>query len=121
MHFNHQTNSGCTMEGKEVNYKPLGARLLVDPIITTVTLEERAKQAGLELVLEHENIPRPTQGRVIALGSDPFLHEQIKVGDIVMFHHLSGHDVTLTGITYRQLELTDITGVLQDDEPTTSA
>ena len=96
-------------------YKPLGARLLVDPIITTVSLEERAKNAGLELVLEQENIPAPTQGIVIALGSDPLLREEIKIGDIVFFGRYSGGDVFLEGRRYRQLDHGEITGVIQDE------
>jgi len=109
-------------KGDKMKYKPLGARLLVDPIVTTLSLEERARRAigpnapnGLEIVVEHDNRPRPTQGKVIALGPDPLLHEQIKEGDIVFFHHYSGHEVTLEGVTYRVLELPEITGVMQDE------
>ena len=103
-----------------MKYKPLGARLLVDPIITTVSLEKRAELAGLEIVLEQENIPKPTQGRVIALGSDPLMHEEIKIGDTVFFSWHSGHDVVLDGKTFRQLEHQDITAVMQDDVKTSA-
>ena len=99
------------MEG-QLKYKPLGARLLVEPIVTTVSLEKRAEEAGLSIILEQESIPRPTQGTVIALGSDPLLREEIKEGDIVFFHSYSGSDVTLAGKTYRQLEHQDVTGVM---------
>lgn len=97
---------------ERMKYKPLGARLLVEPIITTLSLEKRAEAAGLEIVLESENKPRPTQGRVIALGSDPLLREEIKEGDVVFFHPYSGSEVTLAGVVYRQLEHVDVTGVM---------
>lgn len=97
---------------ERLKYKPLGARLLVEPIITTLSLEERAAAAGLEIVVEAENKPRPTQGKVIALGSDPLLREEIKEGDIVFFHPYSGSEVTLAGVVYRQLEHVDVTGVM---------
>lgn len=103
-----------------MNYKPLGPRLLVEPIITTLSLEERASQAGLEIVLEQENRPLPTQGKVIALGSDPLLREEIKEGDIVFFEKFSGHDVTLAGRTYRQLLHQEVTGVISA-EPTAAS
>jgi chaperonin GroES len=103
-----------------MKYKPLGARLLVEPIITTLSLEERAKVAGLEIVIEHDNRPRPTQGRVIALGSDPLLREEIKEGDLVFYAPYSGNEVTLEGKTYRQLEHQDITGVMTPEELATS-
>jgi co-chaperonin GroES (HSP10) len=104
-----------------LKYRPLGARLLVEPIITTLSLEERAAQAGLEIVVEHENRPRPTQGRVVALGSDPLLREEVKEGNIVFFHPYSGSEVTLVGKTYRQLEHTEVTGVMEEDVPTLSS
>lgn len=92
-------------------YKPLGARLLIDPIITTLSLEERAARAGLEIVIENENRPQPTMGKVIAVGSDPLLREEIKVGDVVFFNRYAGHEVTLNGQTFRQLEHNEVTGV----------
>ena len=88
---------------------------MVEPIITTVSLEERAKAAGLEIILEQENIPAPTQGRVIALGSDPLLREEIKEGSIVFFSRYAGHDVILAGVTYRQLEHQEVTGVIDGE------
>lgn len=104
-----------------MKYKPLGARLLVDPIITTVSLEKRAELAGIEIVLEQDNVPKPTQGRVIALGSDPLLHEELKIGDIVFYNWHSGNDVVLEGKTFRQLEHQDVTGVMQEDDVKTSS
>lgn len=104
-----------------MKYKPLGARLLVDPIITTVSLEKRAELAGIEIVLEQDNVPKPTQGRVIALGSDPILQEEVKVGDVVFFNWHSGHEVWLEGKCFRQLEHQEVTGVLQEDDVKTSS
>jgi co-chaperonin GroES (HSP10) len=97
-------------------YKPIGARLLVDPIITTVSLEKRAEIAGLYIVLEEDNVPKPTQGRVVALGSDPLLQEEIRVGDVAFFHWAAGHEVNLEGRTFRQLELSEVTGVMTPSE-----
>lgn len=97
-------------------YRPLGARLLVDPIVTTLSLEERARRAGLEIVVEQENRPRPTMGRVIAIGSDPLLREEVKVGDIVYFGPHAGHDVVLQDHTYRQIEHQEVTGI-QSESP----
>jgi len=101
---------------KKVTYKPFGSRLLVDPITTTLSLEERGRKIGIEVIVEQENVPRPTQGRVVALGSDPLLHESVKVGDIVFFHYNSGHGVTLQGHEFRQLEISEITGILSEEE-----
>ena len=99
-----------------MKYRPLGARLLVDAIVTTVGLEERAKLSGLEIVLEHDNVPRPTQGRVVALGSDPLLHEEVKEGNIVFFKWHDASEVWLEGKCYLQLEHQSITGVMEQEE-----
>jgi co-chaperonin GroES (HSP10) len=97
-------------------YKPLGARLLVEPIITTLTLEERARRAGFEIVLEQDNRPKPTIGKILQLGSDPLMNEELKIGDIVFFNWHSGHDVTLGGVIFRQLEHSEVTGVMSEEE-----
>jgi len=99
-----------------MKYKPLGARLLVQPIVTTLSLEERARNAGLEIVVEQENRPMPTQGVVVAVGSDPLLQEEIKRGDLVFFNKHAGHDVELEGQSYRQLEHQEVTGVVQESD-----
>lgn len=90
-------------------YKPLGARLLVDPVVTTLSLEERARRAGLEIIVESENRPQPTVGIVVAVGSDPLLQEEVHVGDYVFFGKHAGHEVVLNGKVFRQLELQEIT------------
>lgn len=97
-------------------YKPLGARLLVDPVTTTLSLEDRAKRAGIEIVIEHENRPMPTVGIVIAVGSDPMLQEEVKVGDYVFFARHAGHEVVLNGKVFRQLELQEITATGTADD-----
>jgi co-chaperonin GroES (HSP10) len=99
-----------------MKYRPLGARLLVHPIVTSLSLEERARAAGLEIVVENDNRPSPTMGRVVAVGSDPLLYEEVKLGDIVFFNRYAGHEVVLQNETFRQLEFNEITGVMQDEQ-----
>jgi co-chaperonin GroES (HSP10) len=103
-----------------MKYKPLGARLLVDPIITTVSLEKRAELAGIEIVLEQDNVPRPSQGRVIAVGSDPLLQEEVKVGNIVFFKWHDASEVWLEGVKFLQIEHQSVTGVMFEDVKTSS-
>lgn len=94
----------------------LGARLLVDEIETTLSLEVRAQRAGLELILEDDVRPRPTQGRVVSVGTDPLLKEEIAVGDVVFFAPTAGNYMTLQGKTFRQLEHLDVTSVMSEEE-----
>lgn len=104
-----------------MKYKPLGARLLVDPIITTVSLEKRAELAGIEIVLEQDNVPRPSQGRVVAVGSDPLLQEEVKVGNIVFFKWHDASEVWLEGVKFLQIEHQSVTGVMFDEDAKTSS
>jgi len=95
-----------------MSFRPLGARLLVKPIVSTLSLVERGKLSNLEVVVEDDNRPQPTQGEVIALGEDPLLRELVKVGDIVHFSRFAGHNVTLQDEEYRMLEMQEVTAVM---------
>jgi co-chaperonin GroES (HSP10) len=93
-------------------YQPLGARVIVKDIVTTLSIEERGRKVGLTIVTAEENRPRSTMGTVIALGTDPFLRDNgLCEGCIVFFNALSGNRVTLEGEEYRSLELQEIIGV----------
>ena len=92
---------------------PLGARCFVlddDPI---TDLEERAKNAGLHLVIDEVNAPRPTTGLCVAVGSDPFIQDQVKVNDQIFFGRHSGYGVRVLGVEYRCLMLQEILSVLR--------
>jgi co-chaperonin GroES (HSP10) len=91
--------------------KPLGARVFVEDIITTLSIEERAKRAGIVAVVNENNRPRATQGRVVAVGNDPLVQEFCKVGDIVFFGPLSGKFIYHKDKQYRSLELHELEAV----------
>lgn len=94
-------------------FKPVGARILVKDIVTSLSIVERGKRAGIEVIVEDDNKPRATQGEVIALGNDPLVHELVKPGDIVYFNWHSGHHVYLEDEEFRMLELQDVTAVME--------
>jgi co-chaperonin GroES (HSP10) len=93
-------------------YRPIGARVLVEDIITTLSLEARGEKIGLAVITDERNRPRPTCGRIVALGSDPMLREEgLEVGQTVQFDKLAGRYVYLGGKEYRSLEYQEIIGV----------
>jgi co-chaperonin GroES (HSP10) len=94
---------------------------LVKDIVTSLSLEERAERAGLSIIIENENRPRPTQGRVIALGSDPIVHDQLKIGDVVFFNPHAGHTVVLEDQEFRMLEFQEVTSVMEEDQSSVEA
>lgn len=108
-------------------FSPEGCRLLVDDIVSELTLEQRASKIrgplcpnGIEIVVAQENRPRSTSGRIIAVGTDPFLWEDIKVqgvtrpryvvGDVVFFDWHAGTIQYIEGLEFRSLEAQAITG-----------
>lgn len=95
---------------------PLGARCFVEPIAPVDEVTARAAAAGLYAVILDENMPKATEGRVIAVGSDPLIQELVKVGDTVTFSKYAGTEQQVEGRTYRNLELREITAVIRPDE-----
>jgi co-chaperonin GroES (HSP10) len=91
---------------------PIGARILVEDIEAVDDLTERAKRAGLEVVVLEHNKPRPTTARVIALGKDPLVAENIHLDDTVFFHRHSGSFIQIEGRQLRSLELQEVISVL---------
>lgn len=94
---------------------PMGSRILVEDIEATVDVVERGKQANLEIVLFEQNVPRPTEGLVVAVGSDPLLQEHLRIGDKVIFARYAGTHITVEGKTYRSLDFHEIITILREE------
>jgi co-chaperonin GroES (HSP10) len=98
-------------------FKPMGARLLVEEIVTSLSLEERGKLSNLVIVVESDNRPPASMGYVRAIGNDPiFIDVGIKAGDVVHFAPRAGYEQWLEGKRYRMLEWQEITA-LEQEEP----
>jgi len=95
-----------------VEIVPIGARILVEDIEPVDDLTERAKRAGLAVVVLEHNKPKPTTALVIALGKDPLVAENVHLGDTVFFHRHSGSFIQLEGRQLRSLELQEVISVL---------
>jgi co-chaperonin GroES (HSP10) len=88
---------------------PLGARVIVEEIITTLSLEARGEASNIYVVTEERNRPNSTQGKVVALGNDPILRESgLREGSIVTFAELSGKYVFIEDVRYRCIEWQEI-------------
>jgi co-chaperonin GroES (HSP10) len=96
--------------------RPMGARIIVDDIITSLSVEKRAEAAGLVAVVADKERPRNTEGRVIAVGPDPLVQENVNVGDKVSFSYLDGTFVYIDGVRFRSLEFQQIIMVTKEEE-----
>jgi chaperonin GroES len=98
---------------------PFGARVFVELIDPVDEVTARAAAARLYVVVMEENLPRPTEGRVVAIGTDPFIQELVQLGDIVTFSKFAGHEQIVEGHTYRVLEDREIIAIIRPDPPST--
>ena len=96
---------------------PIGSRVFVDLIEPVDSITARAAAAGLHAVVMEENKPRPTQGVVVAVGSDPMVQELIHVGDTVTFAWHAGYEQQVEGRTLRVLELRELLACIRPDPP----
>jgi co-chaperonin GroES (HSP10) len=95
----------------------MGARILVEELVTSLSIRERGKLAGLLIITNEDDELKNqcTMGIILALGTDPFLQENgLEVGKIVYFDRHNGNHTFLEGKRYRTLEFQHITNVLDE-------
>jgi chaperonin GroES len=95
-----------------INLKPLGDRVLVEPVE-----EKETKKGGI--IIPDSAKEKPTEGIVRALGTGktddngkkvPF---EVKVGDRVLVSKYGGTEIKLDGKEYKILSSDDILGVIE--------
>lgn len=96
-----------------VNIRPLGDRLLVEPI------EQEETIAG-GLLLPETAKEKPQRGNVLAAG--PGRHDEdgeriamdVKVGDVILFAKYAGTEIKLNGKKLLIMKETDVLGVIEE-------
>ena len=96
-----------------MNLKPLGDRLIVEP------LEEEQTTAG-GIVLPDTALERPQRGNVVAAGPGERSREtgevipmEVKEGDVVLFSKYGGTEIKIDGKEYKILNSDDILAVVK--------
>jgi chaperonin GroES len=91
--------------GKEMKFKPLGDRALVQIV-------EREETTPSGIVLPDTAKEKPQTAKVVAVGEG----EEVKVGegDVIVFAKYSGTEISLDGEDYMILDADDILGVVED-------
>ena len=96
--------------------KPKGGYMFVRDIPAVDEITLRGERANLKVIVAEENQPRPSMAIVINLGPDPLLHEEFRVGDIVMFRTHAGGTFMEAGYEYRYLQHHEIIGSRSPDD-----
>src|SRR6266699_2143393 len=107
-----KSNQQKETERMSVNLKPLGDRVLVEPVE-----EKEVKKGGI--IIPDTAKEKPTEGLIIALGTGktddngkkvPF---EVKKGDRVLISKYGGTEVKLNGKEYKMLNSDDILAVVE--------
>jgi chaperonin GroES len=94
-----------------VNVKPLGDRVLVQPIE-----EAETKKGGI--IIPDTAKEKPQEGKVVALGTGKIdehgkkIDFQVKKGDKVLISKYGGTEIKIDGETYLIMREDDILGIL---------
>jgi len=111
IHRHNQTNKKES-ERMTVNLKPLGDRVLVEPVE-----EKEVKKGGI--IIPDTAKEKPTEGLVVALGTGktddngkkvPF---EVKKGDRVLISKYGGTEIKLDGREYKILNSDDILAMVE--------
>lgn len=97
--------------------KPMGARILVEELVTSLSIRERGKRSNLTIITNEDDELKNncTMGVIIALGTDPFLVDNgLAVGKVVYFSRHDGIHTHIEGIRYRTLDFQMITNMLDE-------
>jgi chaperonin GroES len=95
-----------------MNLKPLGDRLIVEPI-------EQEEMTASGIVLPETAKEKPMQGKVLAAGPGSRKEDgsriamDVNVGDTVLYAKYGGTEVKLDGKKYLILRETDVLAILQ--------
>jgi len=90
----------------KVNIKPLGARVLVEPL----EAEEKTESG---LIIPDSAKEKPQQGVVVAVGKGTNDEEmEVKEDDKILYGKFAGTEVTIEGKDYLLMNQTDILAVI---------
>lgn len=99
------------MAKSNVSFKPLGSRVLVEPI-------EQEEVTASGIVLPETAKEKPQQGKVLAAGPGDRNEDgdriamDVKVGDTILFAKYSGTEVKMEGKKLLILRESDILGIV---------
>ncbi len=86
-----------------MNFKPLGNRVLVERV-------QEATTTMSGIIIPDNAKEKPSQGKIIAIGSDV---EEIEVGDVVVFGKYVGNELSIDGTEYLIIEADELFGIIK--------
>ncbi len=91
-----------------MNIQPLDDRVLIEK-----AKEEGEQKIGSIIIPDTAAKEKPTMGKVVAVGTDEDLQENIKVGDTIIYSKYAGDEIKMDDVEYLIVSRGDILAIVK--------
>jgi len=91
-----------------VNIQPLDDRVLIEK-----AQEENEQKVGSIIIPDTATKEKPTMGKVVAVGTDEDLKENIKKGDTIIYSKYAGDEIKVDDKEYMIIQRSDILAIVK--------
>jgi len=91
-----------------VNIQPLDDRVLIEK-----SQEENEQKVGSIIIPDTATKEKPTMGKVVAVGTDEDLKENIKKGDTIIYSKYAGDEIKMDDKEYMIIQRSDILAIVK--------
>lgn len=91
-----------------MNIQPLDDRVLIEK-----AFEEGEQKVGSIIIPDTATKEKPTMGKVVAVGTDTELKENIKKGDTIIYSKYAGDEIKVDGKEFLIIQRSDILAIVK--------
>jgi len=91
-----------------MNIQPLDDRVLIEK-----SEESGEQKVGSIIIPDTASKEKPTMGKVVAVGTDEDLQENIKVNDTIIYSKYAGDEIKVDGQEYMIIQRSDILAIVK--------
>ncbi len=91
-----------------MNIQPLDDRVLIEK-----SEESGEQKVGSIIIPDTASKEKPTMGKVVAVGTDEDLQENIKVNDTIIYSKYAGDEIKVDGTEYMIIQRSDILAIVK--------
>ena len=91
-----------------MNIQPLDDRVLIEK-----AQEENEQKVGSIIIPDTATKEKPTMGKVVAVGTDEDLKENVKKGDTIIYSKYAGDEIKVDDKEYMIIQRSDILAIVK--------
>ena len=91
-----------------MNIQPLDDRVLIEK-----SEEENEQKVGSIIIPDTATKEKPTMGKVVAVGTDEDLKENVKKGDTIIYSKYAGDEIKMDDKEYMIIQRSDILAIVK--------